>query len=394
MGTRARRRVETIATTPIYTATTIFLAALAFRVAYFGRALQVWGGVRVAGDTPAFERSCELLVTDPIGALSAIKGLQYLGFTVPYCIVQGLTGGSGLAWVLVQIVLSAATAVLIYSVGRRLVNPLAGLIAGLSFALLFDVVRYTVFLLSETTFVFVFVLCLWAITRHWEDPSRSSRALAIGCLGWLAITRPFGMPIVFGWLLFDLFPRGSKYRIGLIPRRVAIAGVILLPVTVLLTSSAPSKLTQVEQGFREGWILFQGKTDFFLAEYNYTARPGDGLIGFLIANIDHVLTMMFLRTVVFFMPLVDALVSPFWNAVNAVILGPLLIGSAIAAIRGWQRDDVDLLVLLVPPIIVVTGIVAITLVSLGWRFRAPLGPAFALLTGYAVVTIVRSRNEA
>lgn len=392
MYSRIKRRINQINENPLHAGALIFSIALVFRLLYFARALQIWDGVRVARDTASFDRSCELFVTDPIGALSAVKGLQYLGFTAPYCTVQGVTGGSGLAWVLIQIVLSAGTAALIYFTGRRLVNSTAGLIAGLSFALLFDVVRYTVFLLSETTFIFVFVLCLWAITRHWENPSQATRALAFGSLGWLVITRPFGMPIVFGWLLFDLLPRKSKYRVGLIPRSIAIVGVVLLPIAVLATSSAPSKLTQVEQGFRGGWILFKGQTGFFLAEYNYTARPADGFIGFLFSNLDHVLIMMVLRTIVFFIPLVDAFVSPFWNIINIVVLGPLLIGSAIGAIRGWQLGDVDVLILLLTPIIVVTGVVAITLVSTGWRFRAPLGPVFALLTGYAVVTI-RTRNK-
>lgn len=392
MNPRIRHLIGQFKRKQLYAGALVFSIALVFRLLYFTRALQIWGGVRTAGDTPAFEKTCGLLVADPIGSLSTIKGLQYLGFTVPYCIVEGVADGSGIAWVLIQIVLSAGTATLIYFVGRRLINPVAGLVAGLSFALLFDVVRYTVFLLSETTFIFVFSLCLWAITHHWENPSRTTRGLAIGSLGWLVITRPFGMPIVFGWLLFDLFPRGSKYRVGLIPRPIAVLGVILLPTAVLVTSSAPTKLAQVEQGFRGGWILFKGQTEFFLAKYNYTARPADGFIGFLVANIDHVIIMMILRTMVFFMPLIDNFASPFWNIVNIVVLGPLLIGSAIGIFRSWNMGDVDVLILLLTPIVVVTGVVAITLVSIGWRFRAPLTPAFALLTGYAVASI-RSRNK-
>lgn len=365
-------------------AVVVFAVALAARCLYFVRALQVWDGVRVAADTQTYRAACEILVTDPLSVLSAGTGLMYLGFTIPFCLVDNLTGQAGIVWVLIQILLSSLTAVIVFKVGTRLVNRIGGFVAGITFALLFDGIRYTVFLLSETTFIFVLVLCLWAITRHWEEPSKFTRLVALVCLGWLVITRPFGMPIVVGWLLLDLLPKNSKWRIGLIPRRIAGAGVILAPVVILTLSSAPGKLTQMEAGFRGGWILYRGKTDFFLAEYAYTARPGEGFLEFLFWNLDHVLVMIVLRVLVFFVPLVDVWISPFWNFANILVLTPLLAGSILGVAWGINRRDLRPVLLLACPIVVVTGIVAVTHISVGWRFRAPLGPLFALLTGYAV----------
>jgi len=59
-----------------------------------------------------------------------------------------------MGWVVIQMVLSAFTAVLIYYTATRLVDRTAGLVAGLSFAVLFDTFRFSVFLLSETMFTF------------------------------------------------------------------------------------------------------------------------------------------------------------------------------------------------------------------------------------------------
>lgn len=386
VGERVRYGHDLLTRKPTLAAVAVFLTALAFRLLYFARAVQVWGGARIAGDTASYRYSCKLLAADPVGVLSTTKGLLYFGFTVPFCTVESISGGSGVVWVAVQIVLSSATAVLVYGIGRRLVDTTAGLVAGLGLALLFDVVRYTVFVLSETTFVFVLVLSMWAIVRHRDEPTVTSRAVVLGSLGWLAVTRPFGMPIVLGWLLLELLPAESDYRLGLIPRHLAIVGAIVLPVTILTLSSAPSKFPQIEQGFRGGWILFKGEPEFLLSSYPYTLRPAAGGVEFLLVNIDHVLVMIVLRVGVFFLPLVDVFSSPVWNVVNTVVLGPLLVGSLVGVGRAWRRRDALPLQLLVPPIVVVTGIVAVTYISQGWRFRAPLGPVFALLTGYAVAT--------
>jgi 4-amino-4-deoxy-L-arabinose transferase-like glycosyltransferase len=362
----------------------IFAVALVARGLYFLRAFQVWGGARVAADTQTYRGTCEILLTEPLSALSAGTGLMYMGFTIPFCFVDNLTGQAGSIWVMIQIFLSSLTAVVLFWVGTRLVNQVAGLTAGIAFALLFDGIRYTVFLLSETMFIFVLVLCLWAITRHWKEPSRKTRIIALTSLGWLAITRPFGMPIVVGWLLLDLLPGDNQWRFGLIPRWTAVAGVIVAPVIILTLSSAPGKLSQMEAGFRGGWIIYKGMTDFFIAEYAYEARPRDKFLAFLLWNLGHVLVMIVLRVVVFFVPLVDNWISPCWNLANILVLTPLLAGSILGVVWGIKRRDLRPMWLLATPIVVVTGIVVVTFISVGWRYRAPLGPLFALLTSYAV----------
>jgi len=372
----------------VYAAAVVFATALGLRLLYLARILQVHDGVRVAGDTPAFRRSCEILATDPLNVLSKVKGLMYLGFNVPFCAVEWASGGSGLAWVLVQVLLSASTAVLVFYIGSRLTNRLGGFVAGLSIALLFDTFRYTSFLLAETTFVFAFVVSIWSLVTYREHPTTWRRTAVLASMLWLSTTRPFGAPIVACWLAFDVLPVDSKYRMGVLPRWFASISAVLLPTVVLVFSSAPRKLKQVEIGWREGWILYQGKTDLFFSEYVYTPRPGGTFVEFVLSNLDHVVVMSVLRALVLYVPLVDAWQSPFWNVFNAVVLVPLLLGSLYGGAKAIRRRP-DVATLLLSPIVVVTAIVSVTLVSMAWRYRAPLGPVFALLTGYAVSTLPR-----
>lgn len=369
-------------------AAVVFVTALVLRLLYLVRILQVHDGVRVTGDTPAFRRSCQILATEPLNVVSKVKGLMYLGFNIPFCVVEWLSGGSGLAWVLVQVLVSASTAVLVFYIGVRLTNRVGGFVAGMSIALLFDTFRYTAFLLAETTFTFALVFSIWSLVVYRENSLIRWRVMTLTSMLWLSTTRPFGMPIVACWLAFDILPSDSSYRMQVLPRWFATSASVILPAIILIFSSARRKLQQVEIGWREGWILYQGKTDLFFSEYLYTPRPSGGFVEFILANADHVAIMSILRALVLYVPLVDAWQSPFWNVFNAVVLVPLLVGSLYGGIEAIRRRP-DVATILLSPIVVVTAVVSVTLVSMAWRYRAPLGPVFALLTGYAVSTLPR-----
>lgn len=373
---------------PVYGAVVVFVVALAVRVGYLSRILQ--GSLRTPPDTSSYLRACDVLFTDPLAISEQVKGLTYLGFTLPFCSVRYVSGGSGVAWAVVQVFLSTVTAVLVYYAGVRVVNVVAGFVAGISFGLLFETLRFVVFMLSETVFILALVLSLYAIIRYKDRPSKANLLLLLASFAWLITSRPFGFPIVAGWLAFDLFPSDSDYRIGFLPRRVAITGVVGVPVVVQLFTDVARKLRQVEDSWKDGWIYWHGRWDSPLASYDYTPRAADGLLEFFVVNLDHVLAMMFLRLFVFFIPLVPRLErgAIIYTAGNAVILIPLLIGSLLGIIRALRERPI-VFSLFATPILVVVGITMVTFVSSSWRYRAPLAPFFALLTGYFVATSPR-----
>jgi 4-amino-4-deoxy-L-arabinose transferase-like glycosyltransferase len=284
---------------------------------------------------------------------------------------------------------SAITTVLVYYTASRLVNKTAGAVAGFAFAILFDTLRFTVFLLSETVFTFALVLTIWSLFRYRTNRTSRRRMIILGSLAYLSITRPFGPPIVAGWLLLETLPRDSDYRTGFIPRWAAIGSVVTIPLVMLLFSSAPGKLASMERGWREGWIMYLGKSEFILREYLYTPRSSGSLLEFVVFNPDHIAIMGVLRTVVFFVPLIGGEgFSPFWTGLNVAVLGPLVLFGIYGLVKA-RRCDKDIIALLGVPIVIVVAIVAVTFVSLSWRYRAPLGPILAMSTGYVVATSPR-----
>lgn len=364
----------------------VAVVAFVFRFGYLWRILQGSYGVRTPPDSSTYLQGCEILWNDPVSILNHTTGLLYVGFTVPFCGVYKMTGGSEIAVVLFHIALSAVTAVLVYYTATYLANRTAGVVAGIAFAVLFDTARFTVFLLSETVFTFTLVLSIWALVRYRRNPTSGARLVVFLSLGWLAITRPFGAPIVAGWVLFELLPEDNDLRTGFIPRWAALATIVGIPLVMFLLSNTPDILSQMERGWREGWIMYKGKSNFVITEYAYTPRPAGSVYEFVLFNLDHVLIMGVLRTVIFFVPLIGgAGFSPFWTGINIAVLGPLILLSLYGLARA-RRSNPALLSVVAVPLVVVVAIVAVTFISLSWRYRAPLGPVMAILAGYVVAT--------
>ncbi|WP_424002656.1 hypothetical protein ACOZ4I_02395 [Haloarcula salina] len=372
-------------TNPAVGALAVFFAALIIRLAYLGRILQ--GSLRTPPDTGSYIEACQVIFSDPTALIGIRKGITYLGFTAPFCSVRVLSGGSNVPWAFVQVFLSAVTAVLIYYICVRVVSVAGGIIAGFGFALLFEALRFVVFMLSETVFIAALVFSMWAIAFHRDERTKTSAVLVVVSFIWLITTRPFGLPIVAGWLFFDLFPDDSGYRIGLLPRSVSIAGVVGLPILVQALTDVFRKLNQASLSFREGWIYYRGHWDSPLSLYEYTPRVSDTAVEFFIVNIDHVLQIMLLRLFVFYLPLVPRLSrgAIVYTAFNAIVLIPLLVCTLLGLVRSLRQHSI-VFSLFGTPIIVVTGVTMLMFVSSSWRYRAPLAPSFALITGYFLTT--------
>jgi hypothetical protein len=107
----------------------IFSVALILRLAYWA-----YKGTWRGGDWGGYSAACDLWATDPIGIVTAHKGIQYVGFTGPFCAVQSVPGATADTWVAIQITLSAFACVLVYWAAGELVDDRAGVVAGLVLA--------------------------------------------------------------------------------------------------------------------------------------------------------------------------------------------------------------------------------------------------------------------
>jgi 4-amino-4-deoxy-L-arabinose transferase-like glycosyltransferase len=106
------------------------------------------------------------------------------GYPLTLAVVYKLTGDSLNAARLLNVLLGAATAALVYLIARRLFDRTAAVIAGATVALLPSHVLFTTVLLSETLFGFLLalVLCATVYLLLDERPPRLPAVLVVGAL--------------------------------------------------------------------------------------------------------------------------------------------------------------------------------------------------------------------
>lgn len=350
-------------------AAVIFLAALLLR-------LDQWftWGPRVVRDGHRYVEWCSSLSVETV---FGSRALLYTGYWIPYCGWLKATGGYVDGWVALQVVLSAVTCVFVYQAGSAFVGRWTGVVAGGAFVFQYEVYRWVTRAQSEFAMAFVFALALWQLARYHESPSRRNRLLALGALGWVAITRPNGLPIVAGYFAYDLFPSSSERRLDLTFSAPVNFGV--LGTTVALMAY------RLQFGWAEGSALAHWKLGTVITPdrlvYEYTPRPGEGL-AFFVANAEHVVSIAVLRAVWFFSP-----VMPGFSTRHAVIatlsLGPLLVGTVLGIRTALARDR-RLLVFWGTPLAMLVLTSVATWVP-GWRnFLGPAAVVYALFTGYYV----------
>jgi hypothetical protein len=311
---------------------------------------------------------------------------------MPYC--SALEVVSIRTWLIVQILLWALTVVLVYRVGAVLFNELTGLFAGGMTALTWEMFRFALRPQSDAMLLFALAVALWALAVDYVSPSRRSAIFVAVSLLFMAISRPLGVPIVFGVLVWKLRPLDAETTLD--PRdasfsRIALlAGLALVAVVILviyfvprLTRPAPTSAIGWRSGLAGAWwhgIIVTHTTDPTF-QYLYQPQQASSMGMWIVLNIDHIVSMGLLRVAAFFIPVLPRW-STFHIVVNAVTVFPLVVGTALGVRTLLSQARYRLAGLLVAPIITSLITVGIIYVDGGFNYRAPATLSFALLSAY------------
>lgn len=129
---------------------------------------------------------------------------------------------------LVPLLLTAATAALLFALATRLCNPWVGLLTWITWLTTPLVLRYQPGYFSEVTSATAILAAWWCLLDWREHRQKRSIALMALAVGWGAITRPvamlaFGLPIVIV-VVYD----AVRYRLWLdVPLALAVALAVL-----------------------------------------------------------------------------------------------------------------------------------------------------------------------
>lgn len=146
----------------VYIGLIIFLLAFSIRIGYFGIF-----GIQPASDTEFYLRN-STIVQEARGNVLALREagvpIYYWGFSSLLAVLQN----NQTLVVLLQIVLHAFAAVLMYKIGKRIFGFTAGIIAGVGFAFLQEVFHWNLYVLTDSLFVFILIASLYAYLRASE----------------------------------------------------------------------------------------------------------------------------------------------------------------------------------------------------------------------------------
>jgi len=329
-------------------------------------------GTRVVGDATGFLRRC----TDfSLAQQLTTEYLVYSGFSFPYCAFLQLPGASVDAWIGLQVLLSAISCVVLYEIGQTLINRPAGLVAGLSLGLTWQGFHYITRPQTQVFFTVVFVFTLWTLVQYRTAPSRSTRLLALGSMGYMAISRPNGVAYVAGFVLIDLVFRDPKYRLDLFFSRTvnAIGFGIVGILGFIKLYTAKSVFLPFYFWSRE--IIVTGHIS-----YPFALQDTPNGLAFLFLNIHHIIAMGILKIIWFLIPIL-----PDWSLghilLNLVTLAPLTVG-ALLTIPHVVREETEIAKICIPPLVMVLCIVMVLWVPGPRKFLGPIIAVYGLLTGY------------
>ena len=353
---------------PVLDSILILTIALTGRVGYW-----ILNGTATGADTPTYTSTCDIWFTQPW----LLPRIINAGFTIPFCLVTDLLGLSVDIWVALQIGLSTVTCVLVYAVASAHLDRIAGLVAGVSMAILWESFQWDIYILTDSIFVSVVTVALWAVSRHYRYRTRQTYWIAWASLALVFFTRAHGFPIVAGWLLLDFLPQGHRYRLNLIPNPMYGIAIAILGTGILLTQYFGFLTDTIFQWYGEGLLVW----DSSMFQYPYELSQHASPIAFVVFNIHHIILITLLRFVLIFVPILPRW-STVHNAANVGTLVPIILASGYGFIT-MLRSKSNLFRLWAIPLVMLLLTISLTHVDWDWRYRAPAAPMFSLLTGYA-----------
>ncbi len=353
---------------PVLDSILILTIALTGRVGYW-----ILKGTTTGADTPVYASTCDIWFTQPW----LLPRIINAGFTIPFCLVTDLLGLSVDLWVALQIGLSTITCALVYAVASAHLDRIAGLVAGVSMAILWESFQWDIYILTDSIFVSVVTVALWAVSRHYRYRTRQTYWIAWASLALVFFTRAHGFPIVAGWLLLDFLPQGHRYRLNLIPNPMYGIAIAILSTGILLTQYFGFLTDTIFQWYGEGLLVW----DSSMFQYPYELSQHASPIAFVVFNIHHIILITLLRFVLIFVPILPRW-STVHNAANVGTLVPIILAGGYGFIIMF-RSKSNLFRLWAIPLVMLLLTISLTHVDWDWRYRAPAAPMFSLLTGYA-----------
>jgi len=160
-----------------------------------------------------------------------IDEILYLGYNL---LLAGLLAlfKEPVSIIYTQALVASLAIILVYQIGRILFNKRTGVIAGLFYLYNWDITLWSTYVLSDSFFVSLLILCVYLLVKAVDSQRKKDVALFAAASLYLFFFRPTGVVVVTVMLLHVLFRQGHErlQRVWLRHRGVlsGVAAMIIL----------------------------------------------------------------------------------------------------------------------------------------------------------------------
>ena len=340
--------------------------------------------------------ACGLLDNFSIGL--NMDEVLYLGYNLLLALLLGVFK-STVTVVLIQAVTASLAIILVYRIALLLFNRTTAVLAGFCYLYIWDITLWSTYVLTDSFFVSLLLLCVYLLLRAME-PGRPlyKAAFAVTAI-YMCFFRPTGIIIMVMMGLYISWQADKKkmtdfllkYKYcwsGLLVAAVILCGYLYSrsvfdPLIHSLQYNAKLVLYNV---YAKGWIYdIPTSFDFFFRP-NYSIDIGDSLIlSFLVHNWESISVLYARRAIAFFgawtwqIP-INSWMDAMYFAFKLLPAGLFAVGT-IAALRNGKFNRAAILWLIV---IAVFAFCVLLFIDATYRYRFPAMPFIAIVVAYGM----------
>lgn len=354
----------------------LFFLALIIRGIYLYNA-----GVAVSPDARYYIRCANSIMEQGISYyINSISHAYYWLYPSIVAVLLFVFKNSINAIIIFQILLQSFAAVIIYKICRTVFqNHIPGIIAGIIYAVLWELYRWDVYTLTESTNSFLVVLLVYLIVQYKFRPENNNKYIVPIGLVILALMliKPATLPIIVS--AFIVFFSDIKFRY-----KYHIAGIIVVifagVVAFLLMNGSNDRLSVAgyfsyfDGLFRKG-IIVTG-----MPEYNFVPFKSSGNILLSILN----MLIITVYKIYAYWWIIIGRHSLVHKLLNLVMFVPLYVFSVVGVVYSVKRGLWKRISLFIIVIASYNAFHALTEVDFDWRYRYPVIPMLIVLAAYGI----------
>lgn len=330
-----------------------------------------------------------------------MNDVLYLGYNVLLTLLLAVFKDP-IAIIVIQGIVASLSVILVFKIAKMLFNKATAVIASLFYAISYDISLWSMYILSDSFFVSLLLLCVYFLLMALESNQKIYKILFAITALYMLIFRPTGIITLFFILVYAVIRLRKRVLQFLYNHRLKIGCFFTFIIAASIYLYVDNKLDTLIQSlqfnakkvlyniYAKGWIYDRPTPYDYFFRPNYAINVYDSLIlSFIVNNWEHVSILYGRRALSFLGKWVWEID---WQSVSGIIkfvklslpTALFLIGSIFAVRNGlFRKASIVWLIILS-----VFAFCTFIFIDSMYRYKFPAVPFIAIVAAYGTERIV------